>query len=143
MITIRAMVLGDYASAFALWEVTEGIGLSQSDTREAIALFLAQNPDLSAVAIDAEGALVGAVLCGHDGRRGCLYHVAVAASFRRRGIARALLERCFAKLAEAGIDKCNLFLYADNAAGAAFWEHNGWTRREDLRVFQRWVAPQR
>ena len=133
---IRTMSLRDYPEVRALWERSPGIGLNESDAREAVAAFLERNRDLSVVAV-AEGTLVGAVLCGHDGRRGYLHHLAVAESHRGRGIARALLARCVRGLAELGIAKCNVFLFADNAEGAAFWQHNGWTPRRDLRVFQR------
>jgi putative acetyltransferase len=129
------MTAADYAQVLALWEASPGIGLSESDTAAGVAAFLARNPDLSAVA-HLDGVLVGAVLCGYDGRRGYLHHLAVDAAHRRLGIAAALLERCFARLAALGIPKCNIFLFGDNRDGAAFWRHVGFAPRDDLRVFQ-------
>lgn len=134
------MTIEDHASVLALWRRTEGMGLGESDERDAIDRFLCRNPGMSAVAVAAEGALVGAVLCGHDGRRGYLHHLAVDASHRGRGIARALIVWCFAKLAAEKIPKCNVFLFIHNAAGRAFWEHDGWSYRGDLQVLQKWVA---
>ena len=66
---IRILRISDYNRVYALWRKTEGIGLNESDTREAIALFLRRNPNLSLVAI-AGSRIVGTILCGHDGRRG-------------------------------------------------------------------------
>lgn len=137
---LRPFVLGDYDAVYDLWSRSEGVGLGDSDTRSAIAAYLERNPGMSAVAIDAAsggGSIVGAALCGHDGRRGTLHHVAVEPSYRRRGIARALVDWGIARLGEAGIAKCNIFLWRDNTDGAAFWTREGWVGRADLVVMQR------
>lgn len=133
----QSFTIGAYDEAIALWRASDGIGLNESDTREAIATFLDRNPGLSLVVRDPAGVLVAAVLCGHDGRRGYLHHLAVAAAHQRRGIGRAIVETCLGRLADQGIAKCNLFLYADNAAGRAFWLRHGWRTRDDLIVVQR------
>jgi len=135
------MAPADYDRVFALWSATEGMGLGASDTREAIHAFLERNPGLSRVAEDSTtGALAGAVLCGHDGRRGYLHHLAVPRSLRGRGLGRALVEACLADLATLRIEKCSLFLFADNEAGRSFWLHEGWKAREDLVVIQKTLA---
>ena len=133
---IRSMSIADYAAVLRLWQDTEGVGLNESDRHENIVLFLARNPGLSRVATD-EAQIVGAVLCGHDGRRGYLHHLAVAQTHRKLGLGRQLVEACLADLAQQGISKCNIFLFADNAAGELFWRHNGWTKRPDLCVMQK------
>jgi putative acetyltransferase len=138
-VEVRAMSLHDYPEVRALWEQSPGVGLNESDTREAVATFLARNPAMSLVAV-ADGTIVGAVLCGHDGRRGYLHHLAVAASHRGRGIARELLAGCVRSLVRLGIQKCNVFLFSENEAGAAFWQRNGWTPRVDLQVFQKSIS---
>lgn len=139
MFQVREFRIEDYPAAHVLWQITEGVGLNESDTETAIATFLQRNPKLSAVATDDTGALIGAVLCGHDGRRGYLHHLAVARSHRRQGIGHALLNHCFAELDRQNIQKCNIFLYANNTAGQAFWLHNGWQIRETLRLVQKSV----
>jgi len=80
------------------------------------------------------------VLCGHDGRRGYLHHLAVDADFRRNGLGRALVDRCLEELKAAGIDRCNIFLYADNEPGERFWKSTGWYAR-DLKVLSRDIVP--
>ena len=138
-VRLRAFRLADYAAVFALWKKTEGIGLNESDTRAAIRRYLRHNPGLSLVAT-AGGRIVGAVLCGHDGRRGYLHHLAVARSWRRCGVGRSLVSACLDRLRAEGIPKCNLFLFASNLPGKAFWRRLGWSVRADLRLVQRRTA---
>lgn len=126
-IDVRAMTTADYPAVVALWRGMPGVSLNESDTPEAVASFLARNPGLSAVAIDAGGPVVGAVLCGHDGRRGYLHHLAVLPARRGQGLGRRLVEFCFARLAREAIPKCNIFVLRDNEAGEAFWRRTGWT----------------
>src|SRR4051794_22337560 len=94
---IRPMKLTDYDQVLRLWQNSEGVGLNESDTRLAIALYLKRNRGMSFVARDGKF-LVGAVLCGHDGRRGYLHHLAVAPTHRRKGLGTKLVERCLAEL---------------------------------------------
>jgi ribosomal protein S18 acetylase RimI-like enzyme len=134
---LRSFTLADYDDAFALWSATEGMGLGESDTQEAISSFLERNPGLSSVVHDSDGKLAGAVLCGHDGRRGYLHHLAVAKAHRGRGLGRALVAASLARLRAAGIPRTSIFLYASNLAGRAFWQHEGWRLREDIVIMQR------
>jgi N-acetylglutamate synthase len=130
------MTLADYDQAFALWQACEGIGLTTADSCDGIRAYLGRNPGLSFVARD-QGCLVGTVLCGHDGRRGYLHHLAVAPSHRGQGLGRALVAGCLAKLAAAGIDRCHLWARANNREGQAFWRTIGWTERTDLVMMSR------
>jgi N-acetylglutamate synthase len=123
--TIEPMTLDVYDAVVAFWRQQEGIGLNESDAREPLARFLERNPGMSLIA-RSSGDIVGAVLCGHDGRRGYLHHLAVAADHRRRGLGTALVERCLASLAAAGIPKCNIFLFNDNDEGRQFWLRLGY-----------------
>ncbi|MFV0342594.1 MAG: GNAT family N-acetyltransferase [Anaerocolumna sp.] len=38
------------------------------------------------------GKIIGVILCGHDGRRGFIYHTAVHVNYRNQGIARNLVK---------------------------------------------------
>ncbi len=134
--TISPMTTVDLEDVLGLWGATEGVGLNESDLPDRLRSFLERNPGLSLVARD-RSRLVGAVLCGHDGRRGCMYHLAVAREYRRRGLGRQIVERCLARLGSLGILKCNVFLYTDNAPGLQFWSRCGWTARCDLQILQR------
>jgi ribosomal protein S18 acetylase RimI-like enzyme len=130
---IRPFSPADYDDALRLWRATEGLELRTADSREGIAAFLDRNPGLS-FAARARGELVGAVLCGHDGRRGYLYHLAVAPAYRHHGLGRMLVERALDALERQGLRKCHALVLADNEAGFAFWTRIGWERRRDIGV---------
>lgn len=132
---VRPFRMADYDAVFALWRRCQGVGLGASDTRSAIAAYVRRNPGLSFVA-QRKGKLVGAILGGHDGRRGYLHHLAVAAAHRRAGLGRKLVDRCLAQLREAGLEKCNIFVFAGNTEGMAFWARTGWRPRPDLCLLQ-------
>jgi len=137
--TIETMTLADYDEVLRLWKNSEGVGLSESDSRTQIGSFLRRNRGMSFVARDGTE-LVGAVLCGHDGRRACIYHLAVAPSHRRNGLGTKLVKRCLSELKKVDILKCNVFFYVDNAKGEGFWRRNGWKRRSELHMAQRNVV---
>ena len=136
---IREMTIQDYGAVIVLWQSVEGVGLSDADAREPIARYLEHNPGLSFTAWDGD-VLVGAVLCGHDGRRGYVHHLTVRESHRRQGIGKALVERCLAALKAEGIDKCHLFVFAVNEDAIGFWKSIGWTQRVDLVVMSRYTG---
>ena len=135
-ITIRYMVLSDYDDAYELWQSTEGICLDEEDTREAIDIYLKRNKNLCFVAL-IENKLVGTILCGHEGRRGILRHLAVKPEFRNKGIAEKLVNKCLNALANEGIRKCNTYVLKSNDEGHNFWEHIGfYLLEDDFRLMQ-------
>lgn len=117
--------------ALELWQATEHIGLSSTDEPTNLSAFLARNPGFSFVATEG-GRVVGTCLCGHDGRRGYIYHLSVASSHRRQGLGAMLLDRCLAGLRGTGIQKCHAFVYYANPHGDLFWKAQGWERRDEL-----------
>lgn len=125
------MAPNDYDAVLALWRETEGLVLRDVDEREPVTRYLERNAGLSFVAIDGDE-LAGAALCGTDGRRGYLQHLAVAPSHRRNGLGRELVRRCLAALAARGILKCHLLVLVDNARARAFWRAIGWAERDDV-----------
>lgn len=133
---IRDFEMEDYDDAYELWKHTDGIGLSSADSKDAVAYFLKHNPGLSQVA-KIEEKLVGAMLCGQDGRRGYIHHLAVAKDYREQGIGRAMVEKCLQALHEQGIMKCHLFVYQSNDKGKQFWANGGWKSRDDLVIYSK------
>jgi putative acetyltransferase len=134
---IRPMTPKDFSAVISLWQKTPGIGLDKyCDSQPGLARYIKRNPKLSFVAT-VDHALVGAVLSGHDGRRGYLHHLAVLPQFRKQGIAKKLVSKCFKQLHKNHIPKCNIFLFKSNSSGLSFWKHNRWTLRRDLSVLQK------
>ncbi len=129
---IRPMRIEDYDSVYALWISTPGMGLNDiDDSRAGIDAYLRRNPATSFVAVDG-GRIVGAIMAGHDGRRGFIYHTAVLAAYRGRGVGRKLAESAMAALEKEGINKAALVVFGRNADGNSFWEHLGFAARGDL-----------
>ncbi|MDD3243512.1 MAG: GNAT family N-acetyltransferase [Eubacteriales bacterium] len=129
---LRLMTMNDYDGVYALWQGTAGMGLrGADDSREGIARYLLRNPGTSFVAVEQER-IVGAILCGHDGRRGMIYHTAVAGDWRGCGIGGALVDAALAALRAQGIRKVALVAFAHNEAGNAFWQARGFRLRKDL-----------
>ena len=133
---VRALFAEDLSAAIALWRDTPGIGLSPEETPQMLALYLERNADISSAALDDVGQLVGAVLGGHDGRRGFLYHLAVAKDHRDQKLGRLLVQRTIDQLASRGIVKAAIMVYTENLDGRKFWEHLGWKVRTDLNPMQ-------
>lgn len=132
---IRAMTIDDYEQVRNLWMQIKGFAIrSIDDSREGVLRFLERNPNTSVVA-EENGVIVGAILCGHDGRRGCLYHVCVAPDYRRRGIGKAMVVFCMDALKREHINKVSLIAFTKNDIGHAFWHNVGWVQREDLNYY--------
>lgn len=130
-IELCEMSIENYDAVYAVWKGSEGVGLSDADSKEGIKHFLERNPGLSYVALDGDQ-IVGAALCGHDGRRGYIHHLSVINSHRRRGIGRSLVSRCMFALMQIGISKCHLFVFDANQGAIDFWNKVGWTQRVEL-----------
>ncbi|MCH4193068.1 MAG: GNAT family N-acetyltransferase [Butyrivibrio sp.] len=132
---VRVMTPEDYDAVYALWMSIHGFGIrSMDDSREGIEIFLKRNPTTSAVDVE-DGKIVGAVLCGHDGRRGCLYHVCVSEQYRRHGIGKKMVEFCMEALKAERINKVCLNAFVTNTIGNAFWQRMGWSNRTDMNYY--------
>ncbi|MCR5301836.1 MAG: GNAT family N-acetyltransferase [Lachnospiraceae bacterium] len=132
---IRLMTAGDYEAVHDLWMTIKGFAIrSVDDSKDGVERFLKRNPTTSVVA-ETDGKVVGAILCGHDGRRGCLYHVCVHPDYRRQGIGRSMVVFCMNALKEEKISKVSLIAFTANDIGNAFWKTMGWTKREDLNYY--------
>lgn len=130
-ITTREFLLDDYGNACALWAEVEGVEICEGDSRDEIRGFLERNPGLSRVA-QVDDTFAGAVLCGHDGRRGFIYHLAVAQQFRRLRLGQKLVDECMRGLRAAGIQRAIILVARDNSLGRDFWLRTGWEELEAI-----------
>lgn len=129
---IRQLTVTDYKALYQLWTNTDGMGLRNlDDSKEGIAKFLKRNPTTNFVVVE-EGILCGAILGGHDGRRGYIYHALIKEGYRNRGYGQQLVASCINAFQKEGILKVALVVYKTNAIGNQFWEKLGFTTREDL-----------
>ncbi len=129
---IRKMLINDYDEVYALWMSCTGMGLNNlDDSKDGIDKFLKRNPDTCFIA-EIENKIVGVIIAGNDGRRGYIYHTAVAPQYRRHGIAFKLVNTAMEALKQCGINKVALVVFDRNENGNAFWQKLGFTVREDL-----------
>lgn len=132
---IRSMTIDDYNQVYTLWSGIKGFGIrSVDDSREGINRFLLRNPDLCVVAEDND-TIIGSILCGHDGRRGTLYHVCVAENYRKHGVGHEMVLEAVSRLKKEGINKVNLIAFRNNLLGNNFWRKEKFTFRDDLNYY--------
>jgi ribosomal protein S18 acetylase RimI-like enzyme len=71
-------------------------------------------------------AIVGVALCGHDGRRGYIYHLAVDPIYQGGGLGKRLMHECLGGLRQAGLKRALILVANDNPRGRKFWRRYGW-----------------
>ena len=125
IIETREFSISDYDAALQVWQRVEGLEIAEGDDRKGVAQFLARNPGLSRVAVDGS-AIVGVALCGHDGRRGHIYHLAVGPAYQGRGLGKRLLDECLESLRRTGVKRVIIMVADDNPRGRRFWRRCGW-----------------
>jgi N-acetylglutamate synthase len=135
-IQIRDFEIQDYDAAIKLWRTDNNVGLSSADNKTNFLQFLERNQGLSKVAV-INGQIVGTALCGHDGRRGYLYHLYVAPDYRRKGIGKMLVDSCLDSLQRERIQKSHVFVFDMNDLGKSFWNGSKWSKRNDIVVFSK------
>ncbi len=132
---IVEMKISNYEDIFKLWTSTPGMGLRNlDDSKEGIDKFLRRNPTTNFIA-EEDGKIVGSILCGHDGRRGYIYHTAVDMRYGGKGIGKKLVNSVINALRREGINKAALVVFTNNEVGNEFWRSIGWEKREDLNYY--------
>ncbi|WP_258209840.1 GNAT family N-acetyltransferase [Paenibacillus radicibacter] len=129
------MRIEDYDSISKLWGKLTEVNISlEFDNRNRMNSYLTRNPGLSSVAIIKEE-VVGTALCGHDGRRGSLFHVVLDENIRGNGISKQMIERSINCLKEIGIDNGFLFVSNTNESAQSYWKYNGWKPLPEVTYF--------
>jgi len=125
----------DYDAAVRLWQsINKGVRFNRSDVPAEIEKKIKRDPDLFLVA-EADGVLVGTVIGGFDGRRGMIYHLAVAESRRRNGIAAALMDELEKRLIQKGCIRSYLLVHKDNAEARLLYEKRNWALLYDNVIY--------
>lgn len=137
---IRKMSIDDYEAVYGLWASTPNMGLrSLDDSKEGISLFLNRNPETCFVALDGE-MVTGVILCGHDGRRGYIYHTVVRSDYRKQGIGTALINAATSALQNEGITRVCLNVMETNEDGKQFWTNRGWEKKDFLGFYSKSIT---
>lgn len=125
-VNIRLMKPKDYDRVHSLWLSIRGFGIrSIDDSKEDVLRFIKRNPKTSIVA-EIGGEIIGTILCGHDGRQACFYHVCVRSDHRRKGIGKAMTNKALLALKEEKVNKVTLIAFRNNEVGNLFWQNSGW-----------------
>src|SRR6516164_10494327 len=110
----REFAIDDYDAAMEVWKKVEGLDVAEGDDRETVRRFLKQNRGLSRVAFIGS-TIIGAVLCGQDGRRGYIYHLAIDPAHQVRGLGKRLMDECLSGLRQAGLERALILVASDNS----------------------------
>ena len=124
-IRTREFVMEDYEPAIELWKRFENIEIAEGDDKEDIANFIRRNHGLSRVAEEGKK-MVGLALCGHDGRRGYIYHLAIDPAYQRLGVGKRLVDECLEGMRHARVKRALILVAGDNVVGHSFWQRCGW-----------------
>jgi ribosomal protein S18 acetylase RimI-like enzyme len=125
----------DYESVYELWKSMEkGVHVGRSDTPAEIEKKIARDPDLFLVA-ESNGAIVGSVIGGYDGRRGIIYHLAVATAYRGQGIGSCLMDEVEARLRSRGCLKCYLLVVEGNTEAERYYQQRGWQHMDNIHLY--------
>lgn len=124
----------DLPAVLALWQAAgPGISLGKSDESAELEKKFSRDPELFLVA-EQDGNIVGAVLGGFDGRRGLVYHLAVAPALRKAGIGSLLMEELETRLRSLGCIRSYLLVKPGNEETLEFYRKRGWVEM-DLHLF--------
>ena len=125
----------DYDRVYALWgSIEKGVHIGRSDTLAEIGKKVARDPDLFLVA-ESNGDVVGSVIGGYDGRRGLIYHLAVAAPFRGQGIGSRLMNEVESRLRAKGCLKSYLLVTLDNPEVEDYYRRRGWQHMDQIHPY--------
>lgn len=116
----------DFDTVIKLWNSAgPGVHVGRSDSASEIEKKLQRDPDLFLV-VEAGQEIIATVLGGFDGRRGLIYHLAVALPYRRLGIAQALMGELERRMKEKGCIRAYLLLVQGNEDAYQFYTNQGW-----------------
>lgn len=134
--TYKEIKISQFKNLIEFWKQNEEIELTIGDSKDSLKNYLNRNSGMSYVCIDKKGKkIIGTILCGHDGRRGFIYHLAVSKKYRNKSIGKTLIKLSLSKLKSEGIKRCIIMVNDVNKSGKNFWEKIGWKKRNELVMY--------
>ena len=132
---ITVFSINDYKEAVSFWKKTVNkMGTGSIDEIESIKAFFNRNPNMSFIARDS-GKIIGTILCGHDGRRAFIHHIAISKDYEEKNLVKKLVDKCMRKLEKEGIKKCHVFIFEENPANKEYCKSLHWVERNDIKMF--------
>lgn len=127
-LAISPLHVDETEAAVALWQEA-GLLRPWNDPRADLALAL--DKATSTVLAGRLGVtLVATAMVGHDGHRGWVYYLAVAAAHRKAGHGTTMMRAAEDWVRVQGIPKLQLMVRGDNAPTRAFYDAIGYTRSD-------------
>lgn len=134
---IRTMTASDYDEVYKLWHSIKSFAIRQiDDSRDGIVKFLKRNKTTCVVAV-CDGKIIGSILCGHDGREACFYHVCVREDMRNHGVATHMVNYIIDKLNKLSINKIRLVAFKNNKLGNKFWKDIGFAQNKNINIYEK------
>lgn len=121
--SIRACEAADIPAVLGLWLDAQATP-TVTDNAADLERMLARGVVLIA---ESDGKLVGSVIGVFDGWRANIYRLAVHPSYRRRGIARALVCELERHLLPEGVKRIAAIVEVDHPWAIGFWEAQGYS----------------
>jgi ribosomal protein S18 acetylase RimI-like enzyme len=135
-ISIRSARREDIDQVLALWEQARSAAASTPDTAETVTRLIEHTPDALLVA-ECDGELAGTLIAGWDGWRGNMYRLAVLPAYRRRGVARRLVEAGHERLRAKGARRVTALVDHAEEDATALWRATGYRLDEQISRFVR------
>jgi ribosomal protein S18 acetylase RimI-like enzyme len=114
----------DVPAVLALWQRAEAVP-RPTDRPDALHRRLERDRELFVLAWDGDR-LVGSLMGGWDGWRGQMYRLAIDPAYRRRGIARRLVEAVEGRLRALGAERITSLVFTAEPGAATFWRSVGY-----------------
>ncbi|MBC8453270.1 MAG: GNAT family N-acetyltransferase [Chloroflexi bacterium] len=131
-LTYRTCTTSDIDKILEFWG-TATLGGS-TNNREAIQIFLDHDAELFITVWDAD-VLVGTVIAAWDGWRAHFARLSVKPEYRRRGIARELVDRAEKLLVKRGAKRVYADILNDSPGAIDFWRSVGFTPNDVVEPF--------
>jgi ribosomal protein S18 acetylase RimI-like enzyme len=126
-LTVRTAGPADIPAVLAIWEQARSAAAVTRDDDAAIEWLLERDPEALLIA-ELGATPVGTLVAGWDGWRGNMYRLAVLAPYRRRGVARRLVDEAHRRLAARGARRVTALVAPDEDDAVALWQAMGYAR---------------
>ncbi len=134
---IRSFHREDTDNVISLWKRCNLL-VSWNNPRLDIERKLKVNPDLFVVG-EIDEKIIATAMGGYEGHRGWINYLAVAPEYRRKGLAKRVVQYLENKLKELGCPKINIQVRASNQEVIKFYDGIGYNKEELINFGKRLI----